>query len=376
MNGEAEAVVDGVLAWPRDRAATQAPLSRGRLARRLRLVLDALPAGVIVLDGDGRVVEANPAANAIFGEALAGVLWREAARRLVASGRGEGSGLSLANGRRVELTTCSLGDEPGQILLVHDVTERSRLEARLARAKRLSELGQMMAALAHELRTPLASALLYASHLEAHAGRLASGSVRGAALARTASRLVARLRGLERLVDDLLLFARHGRLDVESLPVAELLGRLHAVLDAHAPAGGAASRVDPALSGATLVGNAEALERVAGNLARNAAEAGATRLALAARLRPPAAGEAERLELRFADDGRGMEPELAARAFEPFVSARAGGVGLGLAVVRRVIEAHGGEVTLASSPGAGSTVTICLPLAHGAQAQPGERRRA
>jgi signal transduction histidine kinase len=77
--------------------------------------------------------------------------------------------------------------------------------------------------------------------------------------------------------------------------------------------------------------------------------------------RSPAAG------LRVSDDGPGLPDDVRARLFQPFISRRPGGVGLGLAVVHRMVEAHHGTIAVESTPGAGTTFTVLLPVPNGGE---------
>jgi two-component system sensor histidine kinase FlrB len=369
--GNLQAQVDDLGAKLRDARQERARelAEKERLADRLALLLEALPGGVVVLGGDGVVRECNPAAEALLGEPLAGKLWRDVAARAFRPRPDDGHDISLASGARVSLRTCSLGREPGQILLINDVTETRRLQDRVAHLQRLSAMGEMAASLAHQVRTPLSSALLYTGALGGH----------GLSEAQHAG-YVERLRGvlthLESVVGDMLTFARSGSLQLESVEAEALCARVAGACAALCEREGVhfASHCDAA--GALLRGNAEALASVVQNLVVNAIQAAGDadlRVWLAVVRQPGGA-----LAIRVRDDGPGIPAELAERIFEPFVSGRSGGTGLGLAVVRAVVEAHGGLVELESAPGAGTTFTLRLPLLEGqagAPQTPGESER-
>src|SRR5690554_4957454 len=171
------------------------------LAGRLQNLLDLLPGGVVVLDGRGVVREANPAARELLGEPLEGQLWRELIRERFAPRDDDYHEVSLRSGRRVSLATRSLQGEPGQIILLTDLTETRQLQAQLARNERLSALGRMVASLAHQIRTPLSTALLYASHLN-------QPELTANHRQRFSQRLKDRLQAIELQVRDMLLFAK------------------------------------------------------------------------------------------------------------------------------------------------------------------------
>lgn len=174
-----------------------------RLANRLQNLLALLPGGVIVIDDQGLVREANPAACELLGEPLLGQLWRQVIARSFAPRKDDGHEVSLRDGRRLSIATRSLDAEPGQLVLLNDLTETRRLQDQLARHERLSSLGRMVASLAHQIRTPLSAAMLYASHLAQDERELAPETRR-----RFAGSLKERLHELEHQVRDMLVFAR------------------------------------------------------------------------------------------------------------------------------------------------------------------------
>lgn len=331
-----------------------------RLADRLSLLLDSLPGGVIVLGADGVVQECNPAAETLLGEPLKGKLWRDLAFRAFAPRPDDGHDISLASGRRVNLSTCSLGREPGQILLLNDVTETRRLQSELAHLERLSAMGRMAAALAHQIRTPLSSALLYA-------GGLANQRMDDQRRRDYGAKLRGVLGDLEKLVRDMLAFARTGEFEVEELEAAELFTALEAVARRVAEDGGAAFQATFDASEVVVQANRDALSGVVENLVHNAVNAGGAGVAVALGFAPGSGC----LEVTVADDGPGMDPELAARAFEPFVTTRGAGTGLGLAIARSVMRSHGGGIHLETAPGEGARFTLQLPLARPGLARAG-----
>ncbi|HCT3916660.1 TPA: PAS domain-containing protein [Pseudomonas aeruginosa] len=281
-----------------------------RLANRLQSLLDLLPGGVIVIDAHGVVREANPAALGLLGEPLVGMLWREVIARCFAPREDDGHEISLRDGRRLSIATRSLNGEPGQLILLNDLTDTRRLQEQLARHERLSALGRMVASLAHQIRTPLSAALLYAGHLSEQA--LPTDQQQ-----RFAGRLKERLHELEHQVRDMLVFAR---------------GELLCNRD-------------------TLVGTVL-------NLVENAIQACGPEL----RLKVHLYARADSLRLSVSDNGPGMDPATLARLGEPFFTTKTTGTGLGLAVVKAVARAHQGQLQLRSRPGRGTCATLILPL--------------
>ncbi|WP_425540816.1 sensor histidine kinase [Stutzerimonas chloritidismutans] len=353
--GESECMLQARVAELKDQLAESAAQrlqefdEKERLANRLQSLLDLLPGGVIVIDGQGRVREANPVALELLGAPLEGVLWREVIARSFSPRRDDGHEISLKDGRRVSIATRSLNSEPGQLVLLTDLTETRRLQEQLARHERLSAIGRMVASLAHQIRTPLSSALLYASHLE-------QGGLSAEHQQRFAGRLKDRLNELEHQVRDMLVFAR-GDLPLEDrLMPAELLAALRAAAEAKLE--GIAVRWQCDVHTGALLCNRDTLIGALLNLIENAlqAAAGDTRLKIHLFSRGAV------LRISISDNGVGIDAGSLSRVGEPFFTTRATGTGLGLAVVNAVARAHSGALELRSRPGRGTCATLQLPL--------------
>ncbi|MBA1261671.1 sensor histidine kinase [Stutzerimonas stutzeri] len=320
-----------------------------RLANRLQSLLDLLPGGVIVIDGQGVVREANPVALDLLGEPLEGRLWREVIARSFAPRKDDGHEVSLKDGRRVSIATRSLNGEPGQLVLLTDLTETRRLQEQLARHERLSSLGRMVASLAHQIRTPLSSALLYASHLE-------QGGLSDEQQQRFAGRLKDRLNELEHQVRDMLVFAR-GDLPIENrLTPAQLLAALRAAAETRLQ--GVVVRWQCDVRGGALLCNRDMLVGALLNLIENALQASADE----PRLKIHVYARDSVMHISVSDNGVGIEATTLTRLGEPFFTTRATGTGLGLAVVKSIARAHSGTLSLRSRPGRGTCATLRLPL--------------
>jgi two-component system sensor histidine kinase FlrB len=325
---------------------------KAALTERLTVLLNALPAGVMVLDGDGVVVQTNPAATHLLGQAKVGAGWTAIEAALVAS---ETPGEYLAGERRLAMAVTPLDTAGGRIVLLHDVTETQVLKTRAERNQRLAAMGEMAAQLAHQLRTPLAAALLYAGNLE-------NPKIAAASRVSIAQKTVARLKHLERLIQDMLLFARGEVLGREHFVVADLIAELAQTFEPLARQQGVSLIVGDIPLTSRLTGNRKSLAGALTNLLENALDAAAQvdsgRVTLEAR---HADENCEMLALIVRDNGRGMDADTVARLFEPFFTTRAEGTGLGLAIARGVARAHGGSIELVSSPGAGAEFVLTLP---------------
>jgi two-component system sensor histidine kinase FlrB len=205
------------------------------------------------------------------------------------------------------------------------------LQARLARHERLSSLGRMVASLAHQIRTPLSAALLYASHLTDQALPVATQQ-------RFAERLKERLHELEHQVRDMLIFARGELPLTDRLTPQALFEALQAAAEAKTT--GLAIRWQCDSHTGELLCNRDAQVRLKVHLYRRGHE----------------------LRLAISDSGAGIDAQTLARLGEPFFTTRATGTGLGLAVVKAVTRAHQGDLTLHSRPGRGTCALVRLPL--------------
>ena len=323
-----------------------------RLAGRLQSLVDLLPGGVIVIDGSGLVREANPVAVDLLGAPLVGELWRDVISHSFAPREDDGHEISLKDGRRVAIATRSLNGEPGQLLLLSDLTETRRLQEQLARHERLSSLGRMVASLAHQIRTPLSTALLYASHLEQ--GGLDDGQHQ-----RFAGRLKDRLHELEHQVRDMLVFAR-GELPLEDrLKPCDLLTALRAAAETRLRDVAVRWQCD-AFKGVVLC-NRDTLVGALLNLIENSLQA--TREPVRLKVHLYIRGQC--LVVSVSDNGTGIDAITMARVGEPFFTTKSTGTGLGLAVVHSVARAHSGVFVLKSKLGRGTCASLRLPLLPG-----------
>lgn len=320
-----------------------------RLANRLQNLLDLLPGGVIVIDGHGKVREANPAAFELLGEPLVGELWRQVIGRSFAPREDDGHEVSLRDGRRLSIATRSLDAEPGQLVLLNDLTETRHLQDQLARHERLSTLGRMVASLAHQIRTPLSAALLYASHLTEQA-------LPAETRQRFAGNLKERLHELEHQVRDMLVFARGELPLTDRLTPKALFQALQQAAQVQVQGHNVRWQCDSHLG--ELLCNRDTLVGAVLNLVENALQASAG----PAQIKIHLYRRDSTLRLCVSDAGPGIDSDLLQRLGEPFLTTKATGTGLGLAVVTAVARAHQGELQLFSRKGRGTCAIVTLPL--------------
>jgi two-component system sensor histidine kinase FlrB len=328
------------------RARERAAHAAERTAERLQSLLATLPAGVVVVDEAGVIQETNRAAEEILGANLAGQSWSAVARDKLTNPLAAGGDWLTRDGRRVTLAASPLPQESAKIILLSDATETRALQELVTRNQRLSAIGKMAASLAHQIRTPLAGALLYLSQCRSRRDETQRATL--------LEKGIERLRCLDRLVQDMLVFAR-GTGQSERVRIADLFRAVYDAALAVKPAN-AHLVIDGTDALVELDGNRTALTAALTNLITNAFESSAdVVVTLRARVR------GDRVELTVHDNGPGIAPSIQSRVFEPFFSTRPAGTGLGLAVVKTVTEAHGGALALDSAPERGTKIELDLP---------------
>lgn len=307
-----------------------------RLAGRLQNLLQLLPGGVVVLNSQGRICECNAAAVELLGEPLAGEEWLSVIRDRFAPRADDGHEISLKDGRRVSLLTRSLDDEPGQIILVTDQTETRRLQQNLSRHQRLSAMGRMVSSLAHQIRTPLSSAMLYSGHL-------ARANLGEDQFQRTLGKLDGRLHNMERQVKDMLLFARGDAVRDCTISVNRLLSETRVAAEVLVRSPGVQCLWHPLGTDMDISCNKDSLIGAMLNLIENGVQSAGDSavLEIGADIRTGSGGSTLCLWVR--DNGPGVPPEILTQVTEAFFTTRAQGTGLGLAVAQIVARAHEGE---------------------------------
>ena len=331
------------------------------LANRLECLLDALPAGVVVIDGDGIVQQYNSRAIELIGEPLTCIAWHHVIERAFGS-LGSGDEATLKDGKIVSISTNPLGQEPGQVILLKDVTETRLLHEMLNRHQRLSAMGEMSASLAHQIRTPLATSLLYLSHLKQ--SQMAPQDYQ-----RCVDKILSRLRHLDHLVNDMMVFAKGSSAGTDVINCSTLLNELQQVIEPQLVSNRCELALNDDTEGVNFQGNHDAMLSVLQNLVMNAIQACVEKNdpSQPGKITITACKDKENkgiktLVLLISDNGSGIPENLQRQIFEPFFTTKPHGTGLGLAVVQAVIHAHNGTVWIESGKYEGTTIGIRLPV--------------
>jgi len=343
-------------------------------ARILAAIVESAVDGIIMIDARGRIEFFNPAAERLFGYQTDEVIGRNVSmlmpspyteehdhylhrylttreRHIIGIGR-------EVTGQRKDGTTFPIHLSVGELSvdgetkftgIVRDLTERVNLEKKLREESGLVRVGELAAVLAHEIKNPLAAV---SGAIQMIGERITSEEDR-----EITQEVLRRIDSLNALVGDLLLFARPPRPEKRAIDLPGLLDALVAFL-----------KSDPAwrdldvtveAQDVSIVADPELLKIAFQNLLLNAAQA----IRGGGRIRVKIHNGVARTNIDIADTGSGIPPEHHARLFTPFFTTKTRGTGLGLATVRRIAEAHGGEVQIVETGSAGTVVRFSLPAA-------------
>ncbi len=354
---------------------------------RLRSILETVPDAMIVIDENGIILSFSAAAERLFGYAAREVHGQNVKvlmpapysrehdhylsryrttgeRRIIGIGR-------IVVGQRKDGSTFPMELAVGEVLLedkreytgfVRDITQRAESERRLqavqaelVHVSRLTEMGQMAAGLAHELNQPLAAIGNYVAACQRLLDRQRPEEAMSAA--QKANEQVKRAGEIIRRLRD---FARRGDGEKRSEQLASIIEEATALGYSGMKSLGAKIelRVSPDAAAAFI--DKIQIQQVLVNLIRNALEAMADspRRVLVIATAPR---DADWIEIRVADSGPGLAPEVREKLFQPFVTTKIGGMGVGLSICRSIVEAHGGDLIAGETEGGGTTFSMTLP---------------
>jgi PAS domain S-box-containing protein len=367
--GDAEQLVDSFQTMQR---------SLRKSERLLASVVESVEDCIFTTDVEGRLITINAAGQRLLGLSTAQAramtyldVLDEAdrrrvgpvLRRAVAAGRAwRGNVTGLARGRDAfpaHLAVACVFDARREVLgavgVLRDLTEQVATQQRLIQREKLASLGEMAAGVAHEIRNPLGG-IKMATRL------LASGGFEGGRIDHEmAQSIVSGIAEIERIIADLLEYARDTRLDVGEYPLSRIL--MPAVDAALVAADRRRVRLVTRGLDAEVMAAVDGprLRQVFANVLKNAVEATDRRddpcVEVALTLRGGAA------VVTVTDNGPGMDATEREKVFLPFFTTKPHGTGLGMAIVKKIMDLHGGEIEIESTPGEGTTVRLIIPRA-------------
>ncbi len=324
-----------------------------KLAAKLSSLMDALPAGLVVLDPDHIVLQENPQAVRLLGKSLVGGDWRDLVTLPNFSEPVLSGEFDYENGKRLSISHSQFGNGKETILLITDVTESFELSKRINREERLSALGEMAARLAHQIRTPLTTAILYVSHLTG--SRELNNSEAG-----KLSKIQDRLRQVERQVEGMLSYIRGDSVELQDFCLREVLQEVKDTMLAQVEAAEGSLILNIKTGTTEFQGDREAILNAVANLVENAQQASLEQ-GISPIISVSLDYRAGQFLIKVKDNGPGFPENQGDRVFDPFFSTRNNGNGLGLAVVMSAVKSHNGRVETGNLTEGGASVTLILP---------------
>ncbi len=335
-------------------------------------VVENMPIGLIALDDRRRIASFNQAAQSILGFETDRIVGRSAAQVLPERITAELALLAteddvvekeidcrLGDGRQIPLAVSAsrLHDAErrflGFVLLLKDLREVYALRREILRNQRLASVGRLAAGVAHEVRNPLSSIKGFATYFkERYRERPEDQQAAGI--------MIQEVDRLNRVISQLLDFARPIKVVPKAAAVPQLIADSLKLVEARAQEKGIRieTNIGPRLRTAFL--DPDGVKQVLLNLYLNAIdalEAGGSLLVSAA-----AQDQGRWVVFKVSDTGHGISKENQAQVFDPYYTTKSTGTGLGLAIAHNIVDAHGGRIEVDSAPGAGTTMTVRIPI--------------
>lgn len=345
-----------------------------RLHHALRCIVDSLHHGVIAVDLEGKITLFNRRAAELTGRDEASVLGKpyraafpehppilletlETARPQVQEFENY---LGEANARHIEVTTALVRDDEGTVLgaveVLHDLTDVRQMEAQLRQAKVLADLGEMSVSIAHEIRNPLGAIQLFVEMLR-------DGNLTPPERDKVLDDIFMGIRLMNNTISNLLQFSRPVVVTPEFQDLAPLIDYSLTLSEHALRTEGVLVRREYPSMGLMCHVDGQHFVKAMLNLILNAVQAMEKKeprlLTLRAARRDTGT---PRIELEVEDNGCGIPPGMLDYVFTPFVTTKEHGVGLGLPIVHKIIQAHGGQIRLRSTEGVGTCVRIEIPV--------------
>jgi two-component system sensor histidine kinase FlrB len=316
---------------------------------RLSSLLNSLPSGVILFENH-IVIDFNPAALSIVPNLQKDVEWKIPPSWKSLNSVRSGEYLVMVGGQERILQAYEVKSGLRSVLQLQDITSTITSRVEKERSDRLAAMGKMTAGIAHQLRTPLSTALLYASHLS-------DASLEESQKQLFAERLKTQLMNLEKLAGNMLMFIRQRPHKTSSVQINEILDEAcqtvqvlcderHIQFIHHFDTDGLIVSVEKQSIVAALVAILENALQVT--------QSGQC-------IEIHSANQGGRLEITIDDQGPGIAPDMMETLFEPFSTSRITGTGLGLSIARSAIDSHRGEILVSNREGGGARFTILLP---------------
>jgi two-component system sensor histidine kinase FlrB len=314
---------------------------------RLNTLLDALPAAVILVE-DGQITHFNPAARQLVPGLQTQVAWALPPDWVAGEGPNEYHFQSEDQRKTVQLQ--QIVHPEGSVIQIQDITDNLRMLEESERVDRLAAMGKMSAGIAHQLRTPLSTALLYASHL-------CNPDLDKLDQLDFANRLQSQLLNLNKLAGNMLQFIRARPQKMQVMSLDELIQEACDSLEALQQQRQIALALDLQAQGCQVSVEKASIVAALVGIMENALQV----CSPGQRIRVSTQSDHLRAVITIEDNGPGIDPQMMESLFDPFATNRTSGTGLGLAIARNAIRSHRGDISARNLPQGGACFTVALP---------------
>lgn len=322
-----------------------------QLATRLHLLLTVLPMGVLVVNKNGQILEHNNAAEELLSVPLKNATWTEIVELVFPKESTYDTSSICVNQRNLHISSQSVPNASDILILINDVTEPLAHVDSLKRKERLAYLGNAIASIAHDIRTPLAASFLHLSNLDKNLKQqelptLATEKVRYS------------LKNLENTLNNMLAYAKGNADTFAALDCKSFSEMVVRELLEYFPNTALSMRSDKGIDDKFIRVNTVAMITSLRNLITNAQQAAGGEVEISIDI---SIQEDRFLKIEVSDNGPGINDEILENIFEPFFTTKENGTGLGLAIVKSIMESHKGDI-YADNHIDGATITVEIPL--------------
>jgi two-component system sensor histidine kinase PilS (NtrC family) len=352
----------------RGKELTQTREDFSRLEAFNRDVIQSMQSGLMTVDLKNQITFLNKAGEKILGAKTAQYKDRSItdlflgvnkdfhdglnARMETAFQRPEGKEIKL--GLSISPLKDHRGNKVGQIIIFQDLTIIKEMEESVQRSEKMATIGQLAAGIAHEIRNPLAS-------ISGAIQLLKEEKEAGESTQRLMEIILAESGRLNRLITDFLLYAQPPKLNKKKVDIGALVDSTLEVFS-RSPQWTQGIKLAKIMDqGITIAADPQQLEQVLWNLFINAVDAMEGKGMLEVKIHKD--GREDAVRLTVSDTGKGISPKDINKIFDPFFTTKQGGSGLGLSIVHKIVESHGGDISVESRPDRGTTFTLTLPAA-------------
>ncbi len=323
-----------------------------QLANRMQLLLMALPMGVMVLDSEGVIRECNQASTKLLNTPLQGLVWSQVIKNLFPQQAQTDISSLYINGRNLHFSSKTIVGSKDSLVLINDVTDPVTHVDSVKRKERLAFLGNAIASIAHDIRTPLATSFLYLSNLNK---KLTSEEN-----TKIVEKIKYNLKTLENTINSMLLYAKGGADTFESMECKKCCELIASDLFEIFPKVTFSIHAQENLKNKYIKANFDALMTVFRNLISNSQAVCKGEVTIEINFLCDAN---DFMKITILDNGPGIDYENFEKIFEPFFTSRKNGTGLGLSIVKSIIDSHQGEIRAENALN-GAQFTIMLPMEY------------